>query len=72
MQISQWKKNFDKAKILKIKIVFKKNISENINTKNFENKISRFLRVEYVVLFTSRITSILVSLLSLNLKKKMR
>lgn len=70
IKIPQWKKKFDCFEILKSlkKTILNKSFSEGKVTKNFENEISKFLRVKYVVTFTSGTTALLSALLALRLK----
>lgn len=69
--IPQWKKKFDNKEILKnFNINLKKKyISQSKITKNFENKVSKFLKVKYVLAVPSGTVALLISLMSLGLKK---
>ena len=71
MKIPQWKKNFDERKIIsKIKFAIKnRSFSEGKFTKEFELKISKFFNIKYAVAVPSGTTSLLISLLAINLKK---
>ena len=69
--IPQWKKKFDNKKILSnFNINLKrKYISESKITHLFEKKISKFLKVKYVLAVPSGSVSLLIALMSLNLRK---
>ena len=69
--IPQWNKKFNNKEILKnFNINLKKRyISESKITKSFESKISKFLNVKYVLAVPSGTVALLVSLMSLGLKK---
>ena len=69
--IPQWKKNFNRNKIIsELKINLKnKRFSQGKITKQFEDKISNFLKVKYTIAVPSGSVSILLALMSLNLKK---
>ncbi|WP_440931028.1 aminotransferase class I/II-fold pyridoxal phosphate-dependent enzyme, partial [Candidatus Pelagibacter sp.] len=69
--IPQWNKEFDLNKIsfeLK-KNLKKRHISQGKITENFQRKISKFLKVKYVVAVPNGTIGLLVALKALNLKK---
>jgi dTDP-4-amino-4,6-dideoxygalactose transaminase len=69
--IPQWNKKFNDKEILKnFNINLKKKyISQSKITQSLENKISKFLNVKYVLAVPSGTVALLISLMSLGLKK---
>jgi dTDP-4-amino-4,6-dideoxygalactose transaminase len=70
-KIDFWKKNFDQKNIninLK-KNILNRNISEGATVRIFEDKIANFLKCKYVLAVPNGSVALLISLISLKLKK---
>ena len=69
-KINWWKINFDLKSVNYIKNSIKqKNVSQGLVTKKLENKFSKVLKIKYVTMTNNGSVALLMSLLSLNLKK---